>query len=196
MTGQEALDSELWGKFKKGEPKALDKIYLEQFRSMFNYGLKIHKDHDFVKDCIQELFAELWIKRENLGDAGSIKFYLLKSIKRKIIKKVNRLNPVSSMADLDEQYNFKVEYSIEDNIIHDDISEEQSQNLNKALSKLSDRQKEIIYLRFYQGLKFDEISEIMSIKNQSARNLLFEGVSKLKSILLSSVAILIEYLKF
>tara|TARA_R110002096_G_scaffold276136_1_gene470152 strand:+ start:104 stop:685 length:582 start_codon:yes stop_codon:yes gene_type:complete len=189
MTGEASQDLELWEEFKQGESKALDKIYMEQFSSMYNYGLKIHNDHDFIIDSIQELFAELWAKRENLGEANSIKFYLLKSIKRKIIKKLNRINPTSSLNAINERYNFEVEYSIEHEIILSDTSVEQSEGLIKALNKLSDRQREIIYLRFYLGLKFEQISEIMSIKNQSARNLLFDGVSKLKTILVSSIII-------
>ncbi|MEQ6120464.1 sigma-70 family RNA polymerase sigma factor [Reichenbachiella sp. MALMAid0571] len=189
MAGEASQDLELWEEFKQGESKALDKIYMEQFPSMYSYGLKIHNDHDFIIDSIQELFAELWAKRESLGEASSIKFYLLKSIKRKIIKKLNRLSPTSSLNNINERYNFEVEYSIEHDIILSDTSVEQSQGLIKALNKLSDRQREIIYLRFYLGLKFEQISEIMSIKNQSARNLLFDGVSKLKAILISSLII-------
>lgn len=185
MIEEEAKDKILWLRFKEGDPSALDKIYLAQFQSMYNYGLKIHNDAELVKDSIQELFGEIWSKRENLGEAASIKFYLLKSIKRKIIKKLNKLNPVSSLTDLTEQYNFSVQYSIEHHIIQQDTSQEKTQNLANALEELSDRQREIIYLRFNQNLKFDEISEIMSIKNQSARNLLFEGVAKLKIILVS-----------
>jgi RNA polymerase sigma factor (sigma-70 family) len=195
MPEAEEKDKILWQRFKEGDPAALDKIYMKQFQSMYNYGLKIHSDSELVKDCIQELFGEIWAKKENLGEAASIKFYLLKSIKRKIIKNVNKLNPVSSIADLNDQYNFVAQYSIEDEIINSDISNEQAQNLKSALEELSDRQREIIYLRFNQNLKFNEISEIMSIKNQSARNLLFEGVAKLKTILVSIVPICLAFLK-
>ncbi len=178
-------DRDLWSRFKAGKPQALDQIYTDHFSAMYSYGLKIHQDHELVTDAIQELFAELWQRREHLGEAPSIKFYLLKSIKRKIIKKANQLSAMTSIEGLGEQYNFKVEYSIEENIISQDLSRQQSAKLHKALESLSDRQREIIYLRFYQGFSFDEISEIMSVKSQSARNLLFEGVSRLKAILLT-----------
>lgn len=195
MLESQAKDKILWARFKNGDPAALEKIYMEQFQSMYYYGLKIHNETELVKDSIQELFAEIWSKRKNLGETTSIKFYLLKSIKRKIIKRVNKLNPISSISDLDEQYNFVVQYSIEHEIINNDISQEQTQNLKNALNELSDRQREIIYLRFNQGLNFDEISEIMSIKNQSARNLLFEGVAKLKTILVSSLVVCFQFLR-
>lgn len=183
MVNEETQDAVLWDKFRLGDTKALDMVYIREFQALYNYARKIHSDHDFVIDCIQELFAELWERRSHLGEAGSIRFYLLKSIKRKVIKKLNRLNPVTSTNMLTDDYNFKVEYSIEQDIVFKEITKESADKLREAIAQLSDRQKEIIYLRFYQNLKFDEISEIMSIKNQSARNLLFEGLSRLKAIL-------------
>lgn len=93
-------------------------MHMEQFESMYNYGLKIHNDAELIKDSIQEL----WAKRENIGEAASIKFYQLKSVKKKIIKSVNKLNLVSSISDLDEQYNFSLQYAIEYEIIRNNAS--------------------------------------------------------------------------
>lgn len=192
MADRVSSDNELWDKFRQGDTKALDQVYIKEFQALYNYARKIHSDHDFVIDCIQELFAELWERREHLGEAGSIRFYLLKSIKRKVIKKLNRLNPVTSVNVLSDDYNFKVEYSIEQDIIFKEIASESTDKVRQAIGQLSDRQKEVIYLRFYQNLKFDEISEIMSIKNQSARNLLFEGLSRLKAILANFMVLFIS----
>ncbi|HEY1199844.1 MAG TPA: sigma-70 family RNA polymerase sigma factor, partial [Niastella sp.] len=53
----------------------------------------------------------------------------------------------------------------------------------QALGQLSNRQKEIIYLKFYQELNYDEVSEIMNINYQAARNLLYQSIKSLKKLL-------------
>lgn len=53
----------------------------------------------------------------------------------------------------------------------------------QALAQLSNRQKEIIYLKFYQELNYDEVSEIMNINYQAARNLLYQSIKSLKKLL-------------
>ncbi len=52
-----------------------------------------------------------------------------------------------------------------------------------ALGRLSNRQREIIYLKYYQNLSYEEVSEIMNINYQVARNLLYQAIKSLKSLL-------------
>jgi RNA polymerase sigma factor (sigma-70 family) len=53
----------------------------------------------------------------------------------------------------------------------------------QALAQLSNRQKEIIYLKFYQELNYEEVSEIMNINYQAARNLLYQSIKSIKKLL-------------
>ena len=62
------------------------------------------------------------------------------------------------------------------------------------LKGLTGRQKEIIYLRFIHEMSFDEISEIMEINIQSARNLLARSMEKLRKEAILAI-ILFFYLK-
>jgi len=50
----------------------------------------------------------------------------------------------------------------------------------RALNKLPPRQKEIIYLKIYKGLNYEEISEVMSINYQVVRNLLCQALKTFK----------------
>jgi len=82
----ETNDSRIWDEFRSGNESSFIYIYQNYFDKLYNYGLRITKDEDLVKDAIQDLFIELRKKRSHLGKTDSIKFYLFKCLKRKIIK--------------------------------------------------------------------------------------------------------------
>lgn len=111
--------------------------------------------------------------------------YLLKALKYKIYKK-QRI-PVTKQISSDQPDEMLFEVS------HDNFMIEQQEDLAKkqriidALQGLSNRQREIIYLKVYQELSYEEISEIMNINYQVARNLMSQAVKTLKKSLLSFV---------
>lgn len=176
-------DSILWESFKLGNEQAFDQIYKKYFSELFNYGLKFRYDKEFIKDSIQELFEELWIKRQNLGTTDNIRYYFFISLKRKILKKLKYQKPRISIDDLNEQYTFDADFTIEDSMIYKELEKENRDRLQLALDQLSNRQKEVIYLRFYSQLDIEEVSKLMDLKIQSVRNLLFESISKLRTLL-------------
>ena len=83
-------DSEIWNDFKKGEELAFSYIYHKFFNDLYYYGIKITNSEAIVQDAIQELFASLWKNKTQLGHVQAIKFYLLKSLRRGIIRHLER----------------------------------------------------------------------------------------------------------
>jgi DNA-directed RNA polymerase specialized sigma24 family protein len=83
-------DLEIWQSFKKGDKNSFTKIYQLYAKSLLNYGvtLRISSNLSVVEDCIQDLFLELWQSRENLTDTDSIKFYLFRALKNKLMRTV------------------------------------------------------------------------------------------------------------
>ena len=61
------------------------------------------------------------------------------------------------------------------------MAEEQRQQLKAGLSEVSDRQREVLFLRYYEGLTYEEISEVMDLQYQSIRNLVSRALKKLKA---------------
>ena len=70
--------------------------------------------------------------------------------------------------------------SIESYIVLKEEETAQIRHLNAVLDTLPKRQQEIVYLRFYQNLEFDEIARIMGLTRQSVANLLHRTLKKIK----------------
>jgi RNA polymerase sigma factor (sigma-70 family) len=173
-------ESLLWKNFKSGDHHAFSTIFHHYYTFLYNYGYKLTTDEDVTKDCIQELFIALWNNRENLGEAHSIRFYLLKSLRRKIIRRL-KFRKKNFEYKINENYEFEVVFSIESVIINNQAQKEQQEYFFNLLNELPKRQKEAIYLKYYQNMSYEEIGEIMDVNYQSVRNFVHKAISALRS---------------
>lgn len=171
-------DSLLWNELRQGNHEALETIYRTYFKQLYNYGRRFACDEATVEDCLQELFVELWSKRQNLSETNAILPYLYVSLKRKIIKSVRNIRKSTDVEFSDIKFN--VDLSIESSILAADETEENRIQLQEAFKHLSSRQKEIVYLKFYSGMDYEGISELMDLNYQSARNLVARALQKLQ----------------
>ncbi|MCH7415412.1 sigma-70 family RNA polymerase sigma factor [Belliella sp. R4-6] len=174
-------DAEIWDSFRSGSESAFITIYQNYFDKLYTYGMKISNSEDLVKDAIQDLFIELRKNRSKLGQTNSIKFYLFKSLKRKLIKEEGKW--YSNLETLDSKYFFDFSFSPEQLIIDRQVDEERSRKLNQAIKQLSPRKKEVVYYYFFEELSYKEIQEIMNLDNiKSVRNLIYKSISFLREI--------------
>jgi RNA polymerase sigma factor (sigma-70 family) len=173
-------DLEIWKDFKAGSREAYAYIYRTHYKSLYNYGNKISSNSELVKDAIHDLFIELWKCKERLADTDSIKFYFYRSIRRKIVNELKSINKFTTDEELLLDYNFELILSPESNLISHQINEEQKENLLKAISTLTKRQKEAIFLRYYEDLSYQEVAYIMSLTINSTYVLISKAIDVLK----------------
>jgi RNA polymerase sigma factor (sigma-70 family) len=179
MNSTGLTDTEIWTSFKKGEEWAISCIYAEHAEKLYRYGLKFTSEIPVVEDALQDLFAELIKNRRRIGNTDNILFYLLKSYKRKLLRKMQTEKRFVSDEELQE-YHFDVTWSVEHELILEEVSEQKSKMLLKALNELTPRQKEAIYLRFTRELDYKEIAGLMDISVEACRNLISKAISTLK----------------
>jgi RNA polymerase sigma factor (sigma-70 family) len=173
-------DSEIWEDFRKGNEQAFTYLYKSYVVSLYHYGNRKTPDQSLVEDCIQDLFIELWRNRQTLGDTTSIKFYLYKALKRKLVKKLISLRNHPIDAGIPEEYDFEMTLSPELELVAQQLSQEQKDSLLKALNSLTPHQKEAIVLKFYDGLSYQDIASLMSMSVRSAYNLIYRAIAVLR----------------
>jgi len=169
----------LWKQYQQGNEEAFAQIFRQLYPPLFQFGMKMTPRTDLLEDCIQELFTELW-QNKSRTDVQSVKAYLLKSLKYKLLRALTK-KATLNMDDVANEYVF--ELSHETLLITREETREQTGKVLKAFEQLSNRQKEIIYLRFYQELGYEAISDIMNINYQVSRNLLYQAIKALKKLL-------------
>lgn len=174
--------SSLVARLAEGDVYAFSEIYKSYYNRLLRFGSIVHLDPEVVGDIIQDLFEWIFLNREKLGEVKNFEVYLFLSLKRNIIhyiKKSGRSREIiSDFLTLDPSG--KVKKTREDELIMEEEKAFNHEWLKLQLDHLPFQQKEVIYLRYYEGLSYDEIAEILSKSNQVVRNYASRALSQLK----------------
>lgn len=164
-------DVQLWQQLKQGSELALGKLIKLYFNLLINYGFKFVKDEAFVKDCVQDVFISVWTHRDTILTPNSIHAYLLSAVRRRVLREKvrQRLDDKSNVHNVENEAEL-FDFSHEWLLIEQDSLNEMTKKVTELLNKLPKRQREVLYLRFYQNLERTEIAEIMGVNEQSVSN--------------------------
>lgn len=173
---------DLWKLFLAGDRVAFQQLIAQHFRHLVNYGTKFTDDKELVKDTIQELFIRFWEKRANLSDDVNPRAYLTASLRRALHRKIQSVSRFQSFDDVENSSDlFDMELSVEARIIEKEYGRNIAQKIAQNMEELPKRQKEVVYLKFFQEMSRDEISEVMGISAQTVSNLLQMALKNLRT---------------
>lgn len=172
-------DIALWNQLRLGDEEAFSSLFERYYSTLVNYGKTLMTGEDRVKDCVQDVFVDIWTYRFKLNEAIVVKAYLLSSVRKRIARLHHREHIFSNIKNVDS-LDFLFDFSIEDRLIADETTAKKVEQLNKSLNKLSDRQKEAIYLRYHQGLTVDQVADVLNLNYQSTKNLLHRAILQLR----------------
>jgi len=173
-------DLRIWQSFRKGDKAAFQKIYFNHYRFLYNYCRKYTNDTALVEDIIQDLFVTLLERKDFLSDTDNIRFYLFSSIRRRLFKTLNdREFKVTDLFSNDNPA-FHLDQGVEPNFGNDDEENRFQKLLISSLNNLGERQKEMIYLKYYSGLNCKEIADILGVSYQTTRNTLCTALSNIR----------------
>jgi len=173
-------EKSLWQAFQGGDEQAYELLYRNYFSLLYRYGRKFTPNTTLVEDCIQDLFIGLWRGRQELQQPASVKNYLLKSLRLRIFKQTAALTKSLHPQDIPEEYDAETIASCEFELISRQAENEQHEKVNRALSQLSKRQKEAVFLKFYNNLSYQEVAAIMNISVAAVYNLISKSVALLQ----------------
>ncbi len=170
---------QLWQDYRAGDKYALANIMQHYYPDLFHWGMRLHADRELVKDCLQEVFVNLWRTHESATAVENVRSYLLVVVKTRILRELAQ-NPQSIHSALTDDYAFSVEFAADVRLIDEENEVYQVRKVEHIVNQLPQRQKELIYLRFYQNQSFEQIAEIMQLGRQSVYNLLQKSLNSLR----------------
>nr|WP_315239082.1 sigma-70 family RNA polymerase sigma factor [uncultured Flavobacterium sp.] len=172
-------DHKLWSKLKAGDEKSFSLLFEKYYADLINYGNSFSPFAEKVQDCVQDVFADIWLYRDSLKEPNVVKAYLLSSVRKRIARLYERDHIFKKITTTDS-IEFLFDFSVEHDFIDDEATAERVSYLNKLLNDLPSRQKEALFLRYNQGLSVEQIAEMLDVNYQSANNLLHRGLLKLR----------------
>ena len=171
-------ERDLWENMKSGNKNALERIYDQNAPSLISYGRQMTPNSALVDDCIQELFVDIWLKRDRLTSTSSIRFYLLKALKLRILRALEKNKKDQYINDFPPFF-----FESLSNLKQEDSDNELEQKLHKALLSLSEIQREIIYLKFYNKLSFAEIEDLLNLTRKQLYNAISKAMAKMRDLI-------------
>lgn len=168
--------SMLWQKFLDGDIQAFQSVYESYIDDLYHYGVSFYGDKDVVLDCIHDLFVHLFENKKIAKDVN-IKFYLFASLRRAILRKRKENQKYAESTSL-EAWEYANAYEM--NFNANEVDNEKLKNLKQQIEKLPKRQREVIYLKYYVGLSYEDIAEIMQVDISSCRTLSFRAIRQLR----------------
>lgn len=174
----EKLTLDLWNRTKHGEWDAFGRLAELHYRSLYNYATNFTQDPDLIKDTIQDLYLHLWEKRESI-QIEQVTFYMLRAIRNNLFHSFRSLK--SGQAALKEYIISEPTFTPADiELISNETEYNQTLRLNEAIERLPKRQKEIVFLKYYQGLDNEQIAALLEVNRQSVANLVYKALTSLR----------------
>jgi len=180
MTGNGYSHVILWDSFLLGDKEAFAHFYNLHVDALYRYGAKLCSDDNLVKDAIQEVFLDLYLKRnKNKTNPENLRYYLILALKRNLIKKMKRNRRLISEEEC--ELKFETEYSIETAIIENEEEAELNRRVNEVLKSLPAKQKEALYLRYNESMEYAEIAQLLNISIESVRKQVYRALSTIRN---------------
>lgn len=174
------VQAALWEGFRSGDREAFNELMEQYYPRLLNYGVRLGFDKANLEDALQDFFVNLWQRHAHLSAANNLNSYLLISFRRRLFKEKERSNRLGVVGDLPEKYDFDTEISFEKAWITREQDHENYEKLKRQLEGLTKRQHEALYLRYYQGLNYHEIGELMGISQRSAINFVSDAIKSMR----------------
>ncbi|TDE49077.1 RNA polymerase sigma factor [Flavobacterium sp. GT3P67] len=156
----------------------MDRYYNELFR----YGVKFTSDVEMTKDALNQFFIHLWDNRDKLQHVDNLKAYLFVSYKRWLITHLQKSKKHRVLFRDNIFIKEPSEQSYEEYLVKQIEEEEIGFVLRDAIKGLPARQRQLLQLRFYEHMSFEEIAEETSLSVRTVYNKLHEAIKKLRTV--------------
>ena len=170
-------DGDLMARVQAGDRDAFEVIMQRYWSRTLQYALTLTRDSDAAHDTTQEAFLRLWDRRANWVQCGSVRIWLLRTVRNHTISEQRKWKVRSlwaARASSEEARSPRTP-------LQDAETRELRRAINAAVDRLSPRRREAFSLFHLQGLTYREVAEIMEIREQTVANYLQAALADLRT---------------
>mgnify|MGYP002780832937 FL=1 len=174
-----------WRGVRQGDRAAYERLYRRYARLLLHYGRRFTPDDDLLWDAIHDVFADVWKYQAALNPDAHPQFYLMRSLR-------NRLSQYQKNAFLPDEFLTEPDPdpSLETQLIGQEADEEKLRRLAAAIERLPERQRQVLRLRFFDDLSYDQITARLNVSKQVVYNHVHKAMETLRANLTFAWALL------
>jgi RNA polymerase sigma factor (sigma-70 family) len=157
----------------------LSHIYANNYNLLFDYGHRFTANVQIVEDAIQDVYINLMKYRKSIGYVKNVQGYLVSTFRRQIILDINKQNKTISTEQMPD--GFFDYFKVSDTDGNDKAEKEfLYATIEKCINKLTDKQKEIIFLKFEKELSYEDIAMILNISVESCYKSIYRAIKLIR----------------
>jgi RNA polymerase sigma-70 factor (ECF subfamily) len=155
MTG----DNEIIRRIRKGDVHQFESLFRSSYVSLVRYAKTLIKDYDSAEEIVQDLFFRLWNDKEKIRIVTSLNGYLFRAVHNRCLHLIEHNKVI-------EKHAKEISYSKNENT--ENPSEMVQYNelqsaIVRVLERLPERCGRIFCMNRFEGLKYSEIAEKLSV---------------------------------
>ena len=152
-------DTEIIRRIRNGDTGQFESLFRSSYVSLVRYAKTLIKDHDTAEEIVQDLFFKLWQDREKLNIESSLNGYLFRSVHNRCLHHIEHSRVVERHAAEILNQQTEDQESPSDILNYKELQEK----VARILEKLPDRCGKIFTMSRFDGLKYTEIAEKLSV---------------------------------
>jgi RNA polymerase sigma factor (sigma-70 family) len=176
-----ASHSETWAQLLKGNQQALLALYDRHYIGLLNYGIKLTGNRELTRDCITQILLRLWDNRQKLPPVENVRSYLLTCLRHELVGELKGETTRMVRNSAIQRSLSESELPYEEYLIQSQTNKALREKLVKGFEKLTEREKELLRLRFFEDFDYDEIAAQCSITKRTAYNIIHTAIKTLKA---------------
>ncbi|MGE5410086.1 MAG: RNA polymerase sigma factor [Clostridiales bacterium] len=186
MTDSPLSDIELFRKISANDSRALEILYDRYSPLLFSLIKKIVSRDSIAEEILADVFSIIWKKVEYFNfSGGNVYSWLILLARNKAVDYIRRsraANPLTEAYDDEYENNYIIPHISSSSSGELDLRRafESRSDIESSLGKLTDAQKYVIHLAFYEGYTQKEIAEKLNIPLQTIKSKLQIALNNLK----------------
>lgn len=187
LTQNNSRDRDLMQRIASKEPEALSLLYDHYHKLLFGLLKSILKKTEEAEDILQEVFTTIWEKADQFDTQRGTAYTWIVSLTRN--KAIDRLRSKvykeqkKQSTSLDNEDVFHPLYSEENSPLENTILSDRAKRVYQALQQLSEKQRSVIQVSYFDGLSQSEISDEYDIPLGTVKTRMRDGMLKLRELL-------------
>jgi RNA polymerase sigma-70 factor (ECF subfamily) len=172
-------DTEIVERIRKGDIGQFETLFRSSYVSLVKYAKTLVKDHDSAEEIVQNLFFTLWQNRENLKIENSLNGYLFRSVHNRCLHYFEHLRVVERHA----QEMYKEQEGGTESPAEILLYKELQTLITRTLEKLPERCGRIFCMNRFEGLKYAEIAEKLSVSIKTVEANMGKAIKEFRKVL-------------
>ncbi|MHB1051149.1 MAG: RNA polymerase sigma factor [Bacteroidota bacterium] len=156
-------------RLKNGDGRAASMIYERYKTGLFTFCRRLLGDTEGAEDAVHETIVKMMTLHGSLRNPGSLKSWLFTIARNEAFSALQKRQRVRPLSDEDENI-----FS-EDETATEIQRNEQSSIINNLLNRMLPQYKEVLLLREYETLSYEEIADVTGTSVSAVKSRLFKA---------------------